>query len=164
MEEEIKEKVYKVLDELNIEYEKVEHPALFTVEDDIKYGIDFNGVACKNLFIRNEKKTRYYLIVLAGTKKANLKEIQKKLNETRFSFGNEETLYEKLKIRSGSVSIFNIINVGKTDVKFIIDKELLKANKVGFHPNINTATILFKPKNIEKILTKYDVDYEFLEI
>jgi Ala-tRNA(Pro) deacylase len=160
----MEDKVYKVLEELGIKYEKVEHPALFTAEDDEKYGIKFDGVVCKNLFVRNEKKTKYYLIILPCEKRAKLKEIQQKLGETRFSFGSEDVLYEKLKIKSGSVSIFNIINVDKTDVKFIIDESLLKEKKVGFHPNVNTATVLFDPQYIEKILNKYKVEYEFIEI
>lgn len=160
----MEEKVYKILEELGIEYEKVTHPALFTVEDDKKYGIKFNGISCKNLFVRNEKKTKYYLIILPTTKRANLKDIQKKLNETRFSFGNEEALFEKLRIRSGSVSLLNIIEVERTDVKFVIDKSILSAEKVGFHPNKNTATVLFDSKYIEKILNNYNVEYEFLDI
>ena len=160
----MEEKVYKIFKELNIDFEKIEHPALYTAADNDKYKIDINGVMCKNLFIRNKDKSKYYLVILPLTKRANLIEISKKLKETRFSFGSEEDLFEKLKITKGSVSLLNIIEVEKTDVKFIIDKELLTVSKVGFHPNNNTATVLFSPKDIEKVLKKYKVDYEFIEI
>ena len=160
----MEEKVYKVLKELNIEYEKVEHPALYTVEDCEKYNIKMEGLECKNLFLRNKEKTKYYLVSLPLEKRANLKEIQEKLRETRLSFGSDEVLYEKLGIQSGSVSLLNIIEVEKADVKFIIDKCVLDANKVGFHPNVNTATVLFKPQDIETILKKYGVEYEFMDI
>lgn len=157
-------KVYKVLEELGIQYEKVEHPALYTTEDDKKYNLTFNGVVCKNLFIRNKNKSKYYLISLPLDKRINLKELETKLNESRLSFGNEEILYEKLKVKSGSVSLLNIIEVEKTDVVFIIDKLLLKENKVGFHPNINTVTVLFEPEGINKIMQFYNAKYEFVEL
>lgn len=160
----MEEKVFNVLNELKIEYEKIEHPALYTMEDCEKYNIKMDGVECKNLFLRNKDKSKYYLISLPLEKRADLKAIQEKLGETRLSFGSDDILFEKLGIKSGSVSLLNIIEVEKTDVKFIIDKCVLDANKVGFHPNVNTATVLFKPQCIDTIMKKYDADYEFMEI
>ena len=160
----MEERVYEVLKELNIDFEKINHPALYTAADNDKYKIELDGVMCKNLFIRNKDKSKYYLVILPLNKRANLKEIEEKLQETRFSFGSEEDLFKKLKITKGSVSLLNIIEVEKTDVKFIIDKELLDVSKVGFHPNNNTATVLFSPENIKKILNKYKVEYEFINI
>ncbi|MDR0978809.1 MAG: hypothetical protein LBL91_02575 [Lachnospiraceae bacterium] len=95
----VKQKVYEVLNKLNIEFEAIDHPALFTCEDNEKYGLKFNGEVCKNLFIRNKNKSKYYLVSLSLNKRANLKELEEKLHETRLSFGNEEVLFEKLKIK-----------------------------------------------------------------
>lgn len=86
--------------------------------------------------------------------------MNEQLQETRLSFGNEEILFEKFKIKSGSVSILNIIEVEKTDVKFIIDETLLKFKKVCFHPNINTETVVFYSKDIEKIMNNYNNSYK----
>lgn len=160
----MEEKVYKLLENLNIDYEKVNHPALYTAEDNEKYKIKFNGIVCKNLFVKNKDKSHYYLITMPLEKRVSLNNIQEKLHETRLSFGHEDLLFEKLKIRSGAVSILNIIEVENTDVRFIIDKSLLKVNKVGFHPNVNTSTVLFAPKEIETILKKYNSQYEFIEL
>lgn len=160
----MEEKVYDVLNKLNIDFEKVEHPPLFTSEDGLKCSIEFDGVACKNLFIRNKDKSNYYLVIIPSYKKANLKDVQEKLHETRFSFGSEDVLFEKLRIKSGSVSLLNIIEVEHTDVKFIVDSSLLDIKKIGFHPNKNTITVLFEPQNIAKILDYYHADYEFIEI
>ena len=160
----MEEKVYEMFDSLSIKYEKVEHPPLFTCADNDKYKIKFDGTICKNLFIRNKDKSQYYLIALPLEKKANLKQLQEKLQETKLSFGNEETLEEKLKIKSGAVSILNIVNVGTTDIIFVIDNEILKSDKIGFHPNVNTATVLFFPNEIKKILDNYNVSYRFIEL
>lgn len=156
--------VYKLLDKLNIEYTKIEHPPLFTCKDNEKYNIKFDAVVCKNLFIRNSNKNQYYLVSLPLEKRVNLKALQMLLREKRLSFGNENVLEEKLGIKSGAVSIFNIINLKDNDIILILDEDILKYEKVGFHPNINTETVIFNPKDITKIFKNYNVKYKFISI
>ena len=156
--------VYKLLDKLNIEYTKIEHPPLFTCEDNEKYNIKFDAIVCKNLFIRNSNKSQYYLVSLPLEKRVDLKSLQMLLEEKRLSFGNENVLEEKLRIKSGAVSIFNIINLKDNDIIFVLDEEILKYEKVGFHPNINTETVIFNPQEIYKIFECYNVKYKFIEI
>ena len=158
------EKVYKLFRELEIPFEKIEHPALFSCNDNEKYNLSFNGTICKNLFIRNSNKSQYYLIVLPIEKQLNLKDLQKLLNESRLSFSSETDLELKLKSQSGSVSLLNIINVESTDVLFVIDSSILKHSKVCFHPNINTCTIIFNPIYIDKILNQFDVKYMYKDL
>ncbi len=156
--------VYKLLDKLNIEYTKIEHPPLFTCEDNEKYNIKFDAVVCKNLFIRNNNKSQYYVVSLPLEKRVDLKSLQMILGEKRLSFGNENVLEEKLGIKSGAVSIFNIINLKDKDISFILDEDILKYEKVGFHPNINTETVIFNPKELHRIFECYDVKYKFIKM
>lgn len=156
--------VYELLDKLNIEYTKVNHPPLFTCEDNKKYNIKFDAVVCKNLFIRNSNKSQYYLVSLPLEKRVDLKSLQILLGEKRLSFGDENVLEEKLGIKSGAVSIFNIINLKDNDIIFILDEDILKYEKIGFHPNINTATVIFNPKEIHKIFECYGIEYKFIKI
>lgn len=157
-------KVYELLDKLHIEYETVQHPPLFTCEDNKKYNIKMDAQICKNLFVRNKNKSKYYLISLPLEKRVNLKLLQESIEESRLSFVNEEVLEEKLKIKSGAVSIFNIINVQNSDVIFILDEEILSFDKVAFHPNVNTSSVIFNPKQISKILSFYNIDYKFINL
>ena len=158
------QKVLNIFEELNIPYELVNHPPLFTCDDDAKYGLVFNGTVFKNLFVRNKNKSVYYMISLSQEKSVDLKRIAKCLGESKLSFGSEEVLLEKLNTTTGSVSILNIIGSPDTDVVFVIDESALKYEKVGFHPNTNTATLLFNPRYLEKILKMYKADYRFVEI
>ncbi len=160
----MKNKVYELLEKLNIDYIKIEHPPLFTCEDSKKYNIEFDAVICKNLFIRNSNKSQYYLFVLPIEKKINLKSLQNLLRETRLSFSDENMLEEKLGVKAGSVSIFNIINLKDKDVVFIIDEEILQYDRVAFHPNINTETIVFDSKELNIILEDYNVKFKFITI
>ena len=160
----MKNEVYQLLNKLHIQYDKVEHPPLFTCEDNKKYNIKFYAIVCKNLFIRNSNKSQYYLVALPLEKRVDLKLLQMLLGEKRLSFGNENVLEEKLRIKSGAVSIFNIINLKDKDIMFILDEDILKCEKVGFHPNINTETVIFNPKELNKIFEYYNVNYKFIAI
>lgn len=160
----MKNEVYQLLNKLHIQYDKVEHPPLFTCEDNKKYNIKFDAIVCKNLFIRNSNKSHYYLVALPLEKRVDLKLLQMLLGEKRLSFGNENVLEEKLRIKSGAVSIFNIINLKDKDIMFILDEDILKCEKVGFHPNINTETVIFNPKELNKIFEYYNVNYKFIAI
>ena len=118
---------------------------------------------CKNLFLTNSNKTKYYFAILSLNKKLNLKYLQKYLSETRLSFVSDNNLEDKLNVKSGSVSIFNIINV-KDDITYILDEDIFKYEKVGFHPNINTETILFNSDKIVKILEYYRAEYYIISM
>lgn len=159
----MEEEVYRIFEKLLIKYDVIEHKALFSASDGTN--VNFNGsVCCKNLLLKDKKSDDKYLVSLEITKKANLKAIQEQLHIGKLTFCTEEELYEELKVRSGSVSILNIICNPSTDVNFLIDKELLKKNKVCFHPNINTKSVCFLPENIEKILNYYNASYSFIDM
>lgn len=131
--------LYDIFKKLNIKYEQIEHPAVFTVEEakDIVYKID--GIGCKNIFLSNNKE-EYYLVILKDDKRANIKEITKIINSSRLSFASEEKLKEILGLERGSVTPFGIINDKDNKVTLLIDSEL-QNKKLLFHPNRNTATV-----------------------
>lgn len=159
------QEVIDVFEKLNIEYKLVRHPAVFGDKDSEKVkNIDFGGVICKNLFVKDKKANKFYLVSLPKDKRANLKKISDEIGCARFSFGNDEELWEKLHIKPGSVSILNVIGAPDTDVTFVIDKDILNIPKVSFHPNDNTASVVFEPSNIVKIMENYNKKYMFLEV
>lgn len=135
------EKVYKVLNDLNIEYQVINHPAVFTVEDMDTLNITQYGDVCKNLFLSDAKGKRHFLVVLDKDKKADLKSIQNQLGCTRLSFASEERLYKYLYLHKGEVTPLGIINDPDAFVEVVLDNDLAGKNKLGFHPNDNTATV-----------------------
>jgi len=157
-------RVYALLDALGIAYEKVDHPALFSAADNVLHEIEIDGVIFKNLFLRNKKKTRWYLYALPIEKRANLLALQKLLGEERLSFGSEEALWEKLRIRPGSVSILNVIDAPDTDVEILIDRDIFAAARFGVHPNDNTATVVMAPQDLTRVLDAVSVRYRFVEL
>lgn len=163
--EDKKRQVYDFFDKLNIEYSVVNHKAIFSEKDGDGIDKKCEGIVCKNLFLKDKREeTKFYLVSLPLHKRANIKELEKKLGIKKLTFGNEDELFKKLNILPGSVSILNVIDASTTDVTFLVDSCLLTFDKVCFHPNDNTSSISFKSSNIEKILKYFNVEYEFLEM
>ena len=145
--------VYAALDALGISYERHEHPAVFNADDASKFWDPIPGVQCKNLFLRNKKGDRHYLVVLEISKRADLKEIVKLVGDDRLSFGSPERLMAELGLTPGSVSPFGLINDVDGSVRVLIDQDLKGGDRLIFHPNINTASVVVSWADLEKFLS-----------
>jgi Ala-tRNA(Pro) deacylase len=144
--------VYDYLDNLGIEYEKREHPAVFTCEGATEYTGDMKGMHCKNLFFRNKKGKRHYLVIFDERKEVNIKNIGAKVGESNLSFASEQRMMKYLGLTPGSVSVFGVINDVENEVRVIIDKDVLDSEYVNFHPNVNTATLNMSINDFQKYL------------
>jgi Ala-tRNA(Pro) deacylase len=159
-----RERVYALLDRLDIKYEIVEHPAMFSADDNELHEQDINATIFKNLFLRNKDKSRYYIYSLPIMKRADLVTLATSISETRFSFGNETELWDKLHIRPGSVSPLNVIDAPKTDVGILIDREIFSCGRFGIHPNDNTATVILAPQDLIRVLDEIGCRYRIIDL
>ncbi len=146
------QKVYDTLEQLNIAYQRYEHPPVYTVEEAKKYWKDIEGAHAKNLFLRNNKGTRHFLVVLEQSKSADLKDLSGKLAAGKLSFASERRLQEHLGLETGAVSPFGLLNDQNRAVSVALDRDLGKKGSVNFHPNVNTATINLSFRDFEKFL------------
>ena len=153
----------KHLDNLGINYKIHEHPPVFTVEEAKKLENKFIGVAhTKNLFLKDEAE-RFYLVCIQAGKRLNLKSLKEKINaKKKLSFGTEDQLKKTLHLTPGSVSIFGMIYA--KDVILVIDKEIWQAKKVGFHPNVNTATLELTHEDLEKFINSLKLNPLILDL
>ena len=133
--------VYAALEALGIPFQRYEHPPVFTVEEALRYWADVPGTHCKNLFLRNTKGNRHYLVVLEHSKTADLKLLATKIGDDRLSFASPDRLMRFLGLTPGSVSPMGLLHPGARDVVVVLDASLASAERLGFHPNVNTATI-----------------------
>lgn len=150
--------LYDILNQLSINYEKIDHPAVFTVAESENLVLH-PGTHCKALFIRDDKKTQYFLVLMEGSKRIDFKLLQQELDIKKMTFASAEELWDKLQIKPGSVSPFCLINSTDKTIGVIIDTFLLSQEKLGFHPNDNTATLLVSPSDLKKFIeyTGYSV-------
>jgi Ala-tRNA(Pro) deacylase len=146
------QKVYEILDSLGISYARHEHPPVFTVEEAVQHWEGIAGAHCKNLFLRNKKGNRHYLLIIEHTKRADLRTLTQQLGEDRLSFASAERLMRYLGLEEGAVSPFGLINDSQKEVQVVIDKDLQEAEQVNFHPNVNTATVGIGFSGFEKFL------------
>jgi Ala-tRNA(Pro) deacylase len=148
----VKRRVYAELDRLGIAFERYEHPPVFNSEDVEKYWRDIPATPVKNLFLRNKKGNREYLVILGVDKRADLKQLVKIIGDDRFSFGSAERLMHTLGVTPGSVSPFGLLHAGSRHVLVIIDNDLRGAEKLIFHPNDNTASVTISFADLERFL------------
>ena len=146
------EKVFKVLNDLNIEYQLINHPAAFTVEDMDKLDMNQYGDVCKNLFLRDDKGKRHFLVVMNKDKKADLASIQAQLGCNRLGFASEARLFKYLQLHKGEVTPLGIINDSDAVVEVVLDHDLIGKNKLGVHPNDNTATVWISFDALQKVI------------
>jgi Ala-tRNA(Pro) deacylase len=144
--------VYNLLDGLGIKYEIFDHPAVFTVEEARKIKIDGDFGESKNLFLRNKKGDKHYLVVMGAFKPLDLKKLGEIIGEKNLSFASPDRLLKHLKLTPGSVSPFGLINDTNKEVTLILDKDFLKNPKLGLHPNTNTQTIVLKTSDFLKVI------------
>lgn len=144
---------YDLLDRLGIPYTRVDHDAAGTIE--ICHGIEqLLGVPiCKNLFLCNAQKTRFYLLLMPGDKKFKTKNLSRQINSARLSFAGDEYMEQFLGLTPGSVSILGLANDHQNQVQLLIDTDVLNDPFLGCHPCINTSSLKIKTADIlEKFL------------
>ena len=134
-------RVYAALDAMGIAYSAHQHPPIFTGEEAAEHWNGVPGVGIKNLFLRNKKGDRHYLVILAVEKEADLRQLVKTIGDDRLSFGSPERLMSHLGVTPGSVSVFGLLHEGSNGVKVIVDEDLRSAERLIFHPNDNRASV-----------------------
>ncbi|MDI6706193.1 MAG: prolyl-tRNA synthetase associated domain-containing protein [Bacillota bacterium] len=157
-------RVYEVLEDLGISYSVKEHPPVFTVEEAEEYWRDVPGTHCKNLFLRDQKGKRHYLVVLEHSKKVDMNNLAGQIGDGKLSFGSEGRLEKYLGLATGAVSPFGLINDSSKEVKVVLDEDLKKAELVNFHPNVNTATVTISYRDFEKFLQWCKNDLMYVNI
>ena len=144
--------VHDALSHLGVTFQRFEHPPVYTVEQALEHWAGIDAVHCKNLFLRNKKGDRHYLVVAAHTTTVDIAALAARVGEGRLSFASAERLAAHLGLTPGAVSPFGLINDPTGRVRVVLDKNLRSATRVGFHPNVNTATVVLAFTDFERFL------------
>ena len=155
--------VFKYLDNLEIKYEIVYHPAVLTTKEADKFIEGKEGVPSKTMFMSGKKDKKFYLIVMDDSKRLDIKKLNEITND-KLHFGKEEDLLNKMGLVPGVVSIFGLLNNNEHDINIYIDKKINEEEFITFHPNENTATIFIKIKDMYKFLDSLIYKYEIVEL
>ena len=150
------QQVYEALDALAIPYEVFLHPPVFTVEEANAHWMDIPGKGCKNLFLRDNKGERHFLVVVPDHKRVDIKALGAAQGLGRLGFGSPDRLLRFLGLTPGAVSPFGLMNDPEGAVTVLIDACLLEEAQVTFHPNINTATLVLSVEDFKKFLGSHE--------
>jgi len=156
--------LYKVLDELDIAFDYYAHPPAPTIEEARKYWKDIDATHCKNLFFRNHKGNRHYLVIIEHSHDLVIRDLELRLKQGKLSFASGERMFRYLGLGPGSVSPFGLIHDQDHHVHLFLDQNLLKATKISFHPGINTASIVVSFDDFKKFLNFTGNTCDYLEL
>ena len=160
----VERKVLETLDKLGIVYVRHEHPPVATVEEAEKHWGALQGTHCKNLFLRNNRGNRHYLVIAPSDRQVDLKKLNAQLGDDRLSFASPERLRRWLGLEPGAVSPFGLINDPTAHVDVVCDESLRQSARLGFHPNVNTATLEISFADFEKFLASCGHSVRWLKL
>lgn len=147
-----REKVFARLEELGVSYEVTEHPAVFTIGEMDALGLTAKGEVCKNLFLRDAKGRRHFLVVVPGEARADLRALAEQLESSKLSFASAERLEKHLGLKQGEVTPLGVLNDADAAVEVVFDRGLERFPCLGVHPNDNTATVWLSLADILRVV------------
>lgn len=147
---ETQDRAFALLEELNIPFECVENEVVETMEECKELDEALGTEIRKSLLIRNQKKTRYYLVVMPAAKRCNMGDLSWKLGEGKLSFASEQAMMDLLGAHPGSASIMGIINDTEDAVQVVFDQSVTKEEWFGCNTGINTAHLKLKTEDVLK--------------
>lgn len=156
--------VYACLERLGIEYEYYEHPEAPTIEIAAQFYRGEGTTLCKNLFFRNHKGNRHYLVIMESHFAMDIHSVEKLLHQGKLSFASPERMMRYLGVKPGSVSLFNLVNDTDKEVTLFVDSKLLDVEKVSFHPNDNRASLVISSRDMLKFIENCGNKYEIMDL
>jgi Ala-tRNA(Pro) deacylase len=178
-------KVHTFLENNSIEFVNHTHPPLPTIELALEFWKEIDSTHCKNLFFRNHKGNRHYLVVFECHKELSIHTLEKSLRQGKLSFASQERMERCLGLLPGSVSPFGLINdMNLTDeagnpkegvaakelfenghrVKLFLDQDLKTAERLSFHPCDNTASTVVSNDDFLRFLELWGGEYEWIDV
>lgn len=157
-------RVYNTLQTLGIPFDYHEHPPASTVGEALKYWTHIEAAHCKNIFLRNHKGNQHYLLIIHYLHTLNIHQMEQRLRQGKLSFASPTRLKALLGLDPGAVSPFGLINDRENHTHLFIDNYLRGTERISFHPNDNTATLVIPTKGFIKFLDWVGNTYEFLEL
>jgi Ala-tRNA(Pro) deacylase len=105
--------IYQFLADHDIEYERHDHPPVFTCEEALRLVPPLPAAKTKNLFVRDRKGRRHFLVAVGYEKAVDLKALASLLGVSKLGFGSAERLQRYLGVDPGSISIPSPISTKK---------------------------------------------------
>ena len=156
--------IYKFLDSIDVTYERFDHTAVFTVSEAKRLSPEMDGASTKNLFLRDKKGIRHFLVTVPQDKQVDLRELSSILETSRLSFASPERLRKYLGIDPGSVSLLALLNDSEKKVEVFVDNEIWDSELILCHPLINTSTLAVPRDGMRQFLKQTGHNLRLVEV
>ena len=156
--------VYEALQRMQIPFDYYEHPEAPTIEIAAQFYRGEGTTLCKNLFFRNHKGNRHYLVIMDSRHAMDIHDMEHRLHQGKLSFASPERMMKYLGVRPGSVSLFTLVNDANHEVTLFVDRQLLEAGKVSFHPNDNRASLVITRDDMLRFIREIGNPYEIVDL
>ena len=143
-------RVYDFLDDLEIEYFRLDHAPAFGSEEKLCREIEdsLGARICKNLFLANRQRTKFYMLMIPEYKVFRSSDISKQAGSSRLHFAESEYMEELIDCSSGSASVMGLMNDTEHRVQLLVDEDVINSEYVGCHPCINTSSLRIRSGDI----------------
>jgi Ala-tRNA(Pro) deacylase len=141
-----------LLDRNQLPYEIVEHEPVFTIAEALVATPALAGIKTKNVFLRDAKGTRHFLVIVPHDVRLDLPALATKLCTSKLSMGSADRLLRVLGITPGAVSVFALVNDQAHAVELVFDERVWQSGKVQAHPLRNTATVAMDRQALSSFL------------
>ena len=146
--------VYAFLADCEIPYQRVDHPPVFTVAEAEDKVPPLPGVHTKNLFLRDGKGRRHFLVIVVGAMQVDLKALRGVLGADKLGMASPERLDRYLGVAPGAVTLLGVLNDAERAVEVVFDRAVWAAEALQCHPLVNTATLVSGRPDVERLLAK----------
>lgn len=157
--------IAQYLQDRNIEYQELNHDPVMTVDESVSLGVHTKSAPSKTLFLTNKKHSEYFIVVMPGFERLDMKRLAKELSESKLTFASNEELKQHLNTYPGAVSPLGAIfikSLNKELIKMVVYGKVIKSEFVGFHPNDNSKTFEFKKDEFSKFINSLEIETIFL--
>ena len=159
------EAAYDLLERAGVAFDRWDHTPTASMECCQAVEKLLDTTICKNLFLCNRQKTRFYLLILPGEKVFHTKDLSAQIGSSRLSFAPGEKMEELLGTTPGSASVLSLLFDRERQVQLIIDRDVLKHEYFACHPCINTSSLQFKTTDLlEKVLPALGVVPQYVTL
>ena len=159
-----KNSIYALLNNKHIHFTYTEHQPVYSMEELDALEMPADAVICKNLFLRNSNGKQHFLLTVPAATPIDLKQLATSLGSSRLSFASAERLEKYLRLQSGLVSPFGLLNDTSKSVIFVSSKNLPPSAIIGIHPNDNTATVWLAFGDLLSLLSELTVEVKLVEM
>jgi Ala-tRNA(Pro) deacylase len=144
--------IFQFLTDHGISFERYDHPPVYTVAEAERLVPDMPAAKTKNLFLRDRKGRRHFLVVVGYEKSVDLKALSHVLGVSKLGFASPERLQRYLGVEPGAVSILGLVNDVDGDVEVIVDEAVWRTEALRCHPLVNTSTLAIPQEGIRRFL------------